>query len=74
MTRPLLLLADEPTGNLDTARSLEIMDLLTAFNRDHGITIVMVTHESDMAAYAKRTVHFRDGLIEADHLHTEVVP
>lgn len=74
VTQPLLLLADEPTGNLDTARSLEIMDLLTAFNRDHGITIVMVTHESDMAAYAKRTVHFRDGLIETDHHHKEVVP
>jgi len=73
VTQPLLLLADEPTGNLDTARSLEIMDLLTAFNRDHGITIVMVTHESEMAAYAKRTVHFRDGLIETDQLHKEVV-
>lgn len=66
VTRPLLLLADEPTGNLDTLRSQEIMALLTAFNREQGITVVMVTHEADMAAYAKRIVHFRDGLIETD--------
>jgi len=66
VAQPLLLLADEPTGNLDTQRSLEIMDLLTGFNRALGITIVMVTHEADMAAYAQRIVHFRDGLIESD--------
>ncbi|MEQ1636099.1 MAG: ABC transporter ATP-binding protein [Methylococcales bacterium] len=67
VTGPSLLLADEPTGNLDSARSVEIMDLLTAFNRDQGITVVMVTHEPEMAAYAKRIVHFKDGLIETDH-------
>jgi len=67
VTEPIVLLADEPTGNLDSARSIEIMDLLTSFNRDLGITIVMVTHESDMAAYAQRIVHFKDGLIAADH-------
>ena len=61
-----MLLADEPTGNLDTARSREIMDLLTAFNRDAGITIVMVTHESDMAAYARRVIHFLDGRVAVD--------
>lgn len=66
VTQPLLLLADEPTGNLDSQRSREVMDLLTGFNRDDGITIVMVTHEAEMAAYAKRIVHFRDGLIETD--------
>ena len=66
VTQPLLLLADEPTGNLDSKRSEEIMELLTTFNRDRGITIVMITHEADMAAYAKRTMHFRDGLIESD--------
>ena len=71
--RPVVLLADEPTGNLDSKRSAEIMDLLTSFNRDHGITIIMVTHEADMAAYAKRTVHFRDGLIETDQMHKETV-
>ena len=66
VTSPIVLLADEPTGNLDSARSIEIMNLLTAFNRDQGITVVMVTHEPDMAAYAKRTVHFKDGLIATD--------
>jgi putative ABC transport system ATP-binding protein len=66
VTEPSVLFADEPTGNLDTARSREIMDLLTGLNRDRGITIVMVTHEMDMAAYAKRIVHFLDGLVESD--------
>jgi putative ABC transport system ATP-binding protein len=66
ITQPVVLLADEPTGNLDSKRSIEIMELLTALNRDHGITVVMVTHEPDMARFAKRTVHFKDGLIEVD--------
>jgi putative ABC transport system ATP-binding protein len=66
VTEPAVLFADEPTGNLDTARSRELMDLLTGLNRDRGITIVMVTHERDMAAYAKRTVRFLDGLVEKD--------
>jgi putative ABC transport system ATP-binding protein len=66
VTEPAVLFADEPTGNLDTARSREIMDLLTGLNHDRGITIVMVTHEPDMAAYAKRTVRFLDGLVEPD--------
>lgn len=65
VTEPALLLADEPTGNLDSARSREIMGLLQSFNRDLGITIVMVTHEEDMAAYAQRAVHFLDGMVEA---------
>jgi len=67
VTGPSLLLADEPTGNLDSARSVEIMELLTSFNSDKGITVVMVTHEPEMAAYAKRIVHFKDGLIDTDH-------
>ena len=66
VTEPALLLADEPTGNLDTARSVEIMELLTSLNRDKGITVVMVTHEPDMAAFARRTVRFKDGLVDAD--------
>lgn len=66
VTKPAVLFADEPTGNLDTARSREIMDLLTGLNHDQGVTIVMVTHEPDMAAYAKRIVHFLDGLVESD--------
>jgi len=66
VTRPAVLLADEPTGNLDTTRSREIMHLLTTFNREQEITIVMVTHEHDMAAYAQRIIHFVDGKIETD--------
>jgi len=66
VTGPAVLLADEPTGNLDTARSREIMELLTLLNRDPGITIIMVTHEPEMAAYAKRTISFLDGLVAAD--------
>ncbi len=66
VTEPAVLFADEPTGNLDTARSREIMDLLSALNQNQGITIVMVTHEPDMAAYARRTIRFLDGLVEAD--------
>ena len=66
VTEPAVLLADEPTGNLDTARSREIMGLLTDLNRDKGITIIMVTHEADMAAYAGRVVRFMDGLVESD--------
>ena len=64
VTHPDVLLADEPTGNLDSERSIEIMELLTALNRDSGITVLMVTHESAMAAYARTIVHFRDGLVE----------
>ena len=63
VTQPSVLLADEPTGNLDSARSQEIMKLLTALNREHGITVMMVTHEPDMAAYADRIVHFFDGRV-----------
>lgn len=63
-TRPEVLLADEPTGNLDSERSVEIMELLSEFNRENGITVLMVTHEPDMAAYANTIIHFRDGLIE----------
>lgn len=63
-TKPLILLADEPTGNLDTAKSIEIMELLQSFNREKGITIIMVTHEMEMAKYASRTIHFRDGGID----------
>ena len=66
VTRPSLLVADEPTGNLDTARSHEIMELLAALNRDTGLTIVMVTHEADIAAHARRTVGFLDGRVEYD--------
>jgi putative ABC transport system ATP-binding protein len=72
VTEPAVLLADEPTGNLDSVRSREIMELLTGFNRDQGITIVMVTHEPDMTVYAKRVVHFVDGLVETDEQNGEI--
>lgn len=62
-SEPLFLLADEPTGNLDTKRSVEIMEILSSLNKDTGITILMVTHEPDMAEYATREIHFLDGQI-----------
>ncbi len=66
VTEPAVLLADEPTGNLDSKRSQEIMALLRSLNTEHGITVLMVTHEPDMAAYAHRLVHFVDGRIDDD--------
>ena len=66
VTSPQVILADEPTGNLDTATSRDIMNVLTALNREAGITIAMVTHESDMAGYASRVIHFLDGEIAHD--------
>ena len=71
VTSPMILLADEPTGNLDTQRSHEIMDLLAALNRDRGITVLMVTHEPEMANYAKRVIHFLDGRVSSDHRNGE---
>ena len=65
-TDPLIILADEPTGNLDSVRSKEIMELLKHFNKTNNITIIMVTHEEDMAAYADRKIIFKDGLIIDD--------
>lgn len=66
VTNPSVLFADEPTGNLDTKRGREIMDLLTSLNRDRGITVLMVTHDHDMAAYARRTVRLLDGVVDRD--------
>ncbi|MEX0802403.1 MAG: ABC transporter ATP-binding protein [Candidatus Binatia bacterium] len=67
VNRPALILADEPTGNLDSATSAEIMGLFQRLNAEHGITIVLVTHEVDIAGYAERQIHFKDGLVVADH-------
>jgi putative ABC transport system ATP-binding protein len=69
VTRPTVLLADEPTGNLDTQRGREIMQLLSALNHERGITVLMVTHEPDMAAYARRVVRFVDGRVASDTLN-----
>ena len=74
VTNPLVLLADEPTGNLDSQRSHEIMELLVKLNREQGITIAMVTHEPDMAAYASRIVHFVDGRVASDERTAEPAP
>jgi putative ABC transport system ATP-binding protein len=64
VSHPLVLLADEPTGNLDSIKSMEIMNLLKQLNEDENITIIMVTHEEEMAAFASRVIYFRDGNIE----------
>ncbi len=71
VTSPAVLLADEPTGNLDTKTSRGIMDLLTGLNRDQNITVIMVTHEADIAAYARRVIGFLDGRIASDVANKE---
>ena len=68
VTNPLVLLADEPTGNLDSVRAREIMELISELNKTRGLTVIMVTHEQDMAVFANRTLHFVDGNIESDTL------
>jgi putative ABC transport system ATP-binding protein len=70
VNRPSLILADEPTGNLDSATSAEIMKLFQTLNRDQGITIVLVTHELDIAEYARRQIHFKDGSVVSDQVTT----
>jgi putative ABC transport system ATP-binding protein len=70
VTKPSTLFADEPTGNLDSKTSVDVMHLMQRLNRELGITIVMVTHEDDIAAYAKRVIRVRDGLIESDKINT----
>lgn len=64
--RPSILLADEPTGNLDSATGRQVIDLLLALNRDHGSTLVLVTHDPNLASYADRIITLRDGRIESD--------
>jgi putative ABC transport system ATP-binding protein len=66
VNQPSILLADEPTGNLDSKTSIEIMDIFQRLNGDMGITIIMITHEPDIALFAKRNIHFRDGVIVDD--------
>jgi putative ABC transport system ATP-binding protein len=72
VSEPRVLFADEPTGNLDTATSVEIMKVLTTLNEERGITIAMVTHEPDIAAWTRRIVRFRDGSIESDEQNQPV--
>jgi putative ABC transport system ATP-binding protein len=66
VNRPSILLADEPTGNLDSRTSVEIMDILQRLNLENGLTVVLVTHEPDIAQYAKRVLEFRDGKVKKD--------
>jgi putative ABC transport system ATP-binding protein len=66
VTNPQVLLADEPTGNLDSQRSREIMELIASLNRDRGITVILVTHEADVAAHADRILRFVDGRVDSD--------
>jgi putative ABC transport system ATP-binding protein len=70
INNPSILLADEPTGNLDTQTSVEVMDLFQRLNRERGITVVLITHERDIAEYGTRTVGFRDGLVVSDRATT----
>jgi putative ABC transport system ATP-binding protein len=71
VTDPAVLLADEPTGNLDTKTSREIMELVASLNRNRGVTVIMVTHETDIAAYARRVIRFLDGRVESDRPQKE---
>src|SRR3982750_3322608 len=71
INQPSILLADEPTGNLDTKTSIEVMDIFQRLNREHNITVVLITHERDIAEYGTRIVTFRDGLVVADRAVTK---
>jgi len=73
VNKPALILADEPTGNLDSATSSEIMDLFQRLNTDQGISIILVTHEPDIAGHAKRHIVFRDGLVISDKPNEHVM-
>ncbi|MDQ3418807.1 MAG: ABC transporter ATP-binding protein, partial [Acidobacteriota bacterium] len=66
VTQPAILLADEPTGNLDTRTSIEVMDIFQTLNKERGITILLITHEMDIAEYGTRIIRFRDGKIQVD--------
>jgi len=73
VTKPIILLADEPTGNLDSKTSIEIMAILQQLNRDSGLTIALVTHEPDIAKFTQRVVSFKDGVVATDLLNERVV-
>src|SRR6184192_100590 len=71
INNPSILLADEPTGNLDTRTSVEVMDIFQRLNRERGITVMLITHEQDIAEYGTRTVAFRDGVVVSDRPNTK---
>jgi putative ABC transport system ATP-binding protein len=66
MTEPPILLADEPTGNLDSRTSVEVMEIFQRLQREHGITVILITHDQDVAAYGSRVVSFKDGHVISD--------
>jgi putative ABC transport system ATP-binding protein len=71
VNNPRLLLADEPTGNLDTATSQEVMDVFARLREEHGLTLVIITHERDIAAWGTRTIDFKDGQVVLDRTHEQ---
>jgi putative ABC transport system ATP-binding protein len=71
VNNPALILADEPTGNLDSRTAVEVMEIFQRLNRERGITLVLVTHEPDIAQYAQRVIVFKDGKIKSDQPVTE---
>jgi putative ABC transport system ATP-binding protein len=73
VNNPRLLLADEPTGNLDTATSQEVMDVFARLRREHGLTLVVITHERDIAAWGTRTIDFKDGQVVLDRTHEQAL-
>jgi putative ABC transport system ATP-binding protein len=73
VNNPTLLLADEPTGNLDTTTSQEIMEVFARLRAGHGITVVVITHERDIAAWGTRTIDFRDGRVVCDRMHGSTI-
>jgi putative ABC transport system ATP-binding protein len=70
-SRPRIIFADEPTGNLDSETSRQVMDFFSQLNREEGITLVLVTHEADIAAYARRRIRFQDGRVVEDRIGEE---
>jgi putative ABC transport system ATP-binding protein len=74
VNEPSVLLADEPTGNLDSQTSHEVMEIFAALRRERGLTIVVITHERDIAAYGTRTIDFRDGLVVEDRVNDDAKP
>jgi ABC-type lipoprotein export system ATPase subunit len=70
-SRPRIILADEPTGNLDSETSRQVMEFFSQLNREEGITLVLVTHEADIAAYAQRRIRFQDGRVVEDRTQAE---
>ncbi len=73
VSNPRIILADEPTGALDTKTGEEIMGIFTRLNAEQGITVILVTHEPDIAAYARRVIHVRDGVIGEDEVRQQLL-